>query len=347
MRQLLCICAVLAWGTAAYAQSPATTSAPATAPAPATTAAPGGAANALPTAAELAKQVDDGQYRDVLKSLQRVLDLKGTAAAPYNRAEMLMLRAECLLQLRETQGALSTLEAAAKEARGNKDQVPDPDMLGKAVALTVLVNKSPNLQYTPKTHTGPVAPKPINILDRTARTDAFKALFDDVLPDAKAKVRATENAKTLQPILDLAKSIAALRAVEKAATDADNESTVLVSQLTTRATIMLGNSVADMSAAVDSIAANANQVYTYPIPRINPATKQQYFDQGTRRRGLNSDQGARLKTIQQNCAQTISACADLGLALDAVDKFRPIANDADRVTQKAVRVLNDDYRPAP
>jgi hypothetical protein len=353
MKRSLLVYAVLAMGMNAYAQSrPAgPASAPATVTAPATTTAPGGgggaATGALPTVDEITKQVDDGQYRDALKSLQRVLELKGTAAAPYDRGEMLMLRAECQLQIRETAAALVTLDAAAKEARGSNSQAPNPDTLGQSLALTALVNKSSNLQYTPKNHTGPLAPKPFNILDRAARPEAFKALFEDVLPDAKAKVRATQNTTTLQPVLDTAKTIVALRTIEKVANGVEDESKLLASQLTTRATVLLGNSVADMSAATDAIAATANQVYTTPVLRVDPVTKGRYYDQQPHRRGLVNDLPARLKTIQQNCTQAINACGDLGLALDAADKFRSISADADSVAKKAGRVLSDDYTRMP
>jgi hypothetical protein len=291
--------------------------------------------------------VDDGQYREALRSLQRVLGLKGAAAAPYNRAEMLMLRAECQLQIREPSAALTTLDAVAKEARGSKDQASNPDMFGKALALTVLVNKSANLQYTPKTRTGPLAPKPINILDRAARPEAYKALFTDILPDAKAKVRAMENTTALQPLLDTAKALAALRGMEKVANGAEDESAMLANQLATRATILLGNSVADMNAAADSIAATANQIFTTPVMRVDPVTKKSVIDQVPHRQGLVNDLPARLKTIQQNCTHVINACADLSLALDSAEKFRAISSDADTVARKAGNALNDDYSRLP
>jgi len=336
MKQFTYVCVALTFAATAFAQSQPAGPSSATVSTPATATAPGGVASAsggLPTAADLAKQVDDGQYRDALKSLQRVLDLKGSAAAPYNRSEVLMLRAECQLQIREMQGALSTLDAVAKEARGNKDQAPNPDMLGKALALTTLVNKSSNLLYTPKTHTGPLAPKPINILDRTVRPDAFKALFDDLLPDAKAKVHAMQTTTTLQPILDTAKMVTALRAIERVANGAEDESKALADQLTTRATILLGNSVADLSAATDAIATAANQVYVTSSVRTESATGKSVVDHVPHRRGLANDQAARLRTIQQNCTQTIGACSDLSLALDATEKFRSIATDADGVSK--------------
>jgi hypothetical protein len=300
---------------------------------------------ALPTAVDVRKQVDEAQYRDALKNLQRILDLKGPPAAAYDRAEMLLLRAECQLQIRQFQAARTSLDAAVKEARG---PVPSPDQLAKALALSALVAKSPNMLYTPRNRTGPLAPKPIDILDRVTRPAAFKALFEDSLPDGKARVRNAAIAETLPPILDAARDLATLRAIEKAATDDDAQSKALVADLAKRAIILLGNSVADMNGTVETIATGANLKYGMPVQRVDPVSGQTAMDQISRRRGLLGDEPARLRSIQQACTQVIATCRELPLALDAAETFNAIAGDADAVAKKAARVLSDDYsRPAP
>jgi hypothetical protein len=302
----------------------------------------------LPTAAEVRKQVEDGQYRDGLKDLVRILDLRGPPTAAYDRAEMLQLRAECQLQLRQTSAAQASLDAAVKEARGSKDVPPNPDRLGQALALSALVAKSPNLLYAPKSRTGPLAPKPINILDRTARPAACKALFDDSLPDVKTRVRIALDASAMPPVLDAAKAVATLRALEKAGTGDDAQSKRLAEELAPRAVLRLGNSVADMDGAARTIVSAANMVYSTPAVRVNPVTGVRTFDQIARRRGLVGDDAARLKSIQQTCAQIITACQDLPLALDATDDFNAIAKNADALAQAVGKALADDYsRPPP
>ena len=301
----------------------------------------------LPTAAEVRKQVNDGQYRDALKSLLRVLELKGTPAAAYDRAEMLLLRAECQLQIRETQAAQSTLDATVKEARGGNGIPPKPDALGKALAFSALITKSPNMLYTPRSRTGPLTPKPINILDRAARPAAYKALFEDSLAGVKAHVLAAQGAATMPPILDTAKEVATLRALEKAGTEDDAQSKPLALQLAGTASVVLGNAVAGMNGDIDAIAGGANLIYALPIQRVDMVTGVRSVDQITHRRGLVNDEAARLKAIQQNCAAIITACYDLRLALDTPDPFAGIAGDANTLAQKAGRVLNDDYSVAP
>ncbi len=155
----------------------------------------------LPLPGDLKQQVDAGEYRDALKGLSRVLDLKGAAAEPYNRFEMLTLRAECQLQLRQTAAALDSLTAAQKQAasQGNADGV------GASLAFADLIQRSPALRYTPKASNGPLAKKPIDILDRSQRPQAYEALFADELTSAQQKVRQAETARQMPPILEAAK----------------------------------------------------------------------------------------------------------------------------------------------
>jgi hypothetical protein len=301
----------------------------------------------LPTAAGVRKQVEDGQYRDALKNLLRILDLKGPPAAAYNRVEMLLLRAECQLQIRETQAAQTALDAAEKEARGGNGVPPDPGQFGKALAFSALIAKSPGMLYTPQIHTGPLAPKPINILDRAARPTAYKALFTDSLAEVKIKVRVAQGVNAKPPILDAAKAVATLRALEKAGTGDDAQSKVLAAELATRATLLLGNSVADMNGTVDTIAGGANLIAALPVLSVDAVTGLRTVNQVVRRRGLVGDDPARLKAIQQTCAQVSAACADLQLALDASDTFQAIAADAGAVARKAGQVLGDDYARPP
>ena len=157
----------------------------------------------VPMTREIKAQVEAGDYREALKGLLRALDLKGPAAQAYDRVELLMLRAECQLQIKESRACLDSLEAARKEAgvQGKSDGV------GAAMAMALLVQRSTAFRYVPKTAAaGPVAPKPVDILDRQARPEAYKALFADELAGTRQKVRAAETVRTMPPIMEAAES---------------------------------------------------------------------------------------------------------------------------------------------
>ncbi len=161
----------------------------------------------LPTPAEVQKLVDAGQYAAALKQLQRILGLSATLGAAYDRYDMLMLRGECQLQVRQQPAALDSFAAARKEAflQHKPDQAADP------IAMIFLIRSSKAYQYVPK---AAGAERPILILDRTRRTAAFGAILTDEFPAAEKKVAASANMTTIAPLLEVAKSAGILRTVE-------------------------------------------------------------------------------------------------------------------------------------
>jgi hypothetical protein len=295
----------------------------------------------LPTAEEVRKQVDAGEYREALKGLSRIVALKGQAAAGYDRVEMLTLRGECQLQLRETKTALDSLDAAYKEAMlANRDG-------WEPLALAALVQNSPQFKYTPKTKTGPLAPKVVDILDRKERPAAYKALFDDLLGAAKKKVEAAQSSRNMTPILEAAKTTAALRAVEKAGTGETKLSKEMAEDLSRQAVILLSGPMTEMGLRVESIRNYANTISIVSYT-ARDGRGREYVNTVRQRRGLSQDDRDVLKGVQLTCTQVIGAANELAGSLGAqVDTFREIAAKATGVGQRATAVLNTDYNSIP
>src|SRR5258708_11339603 len=106
----------------------------------------GDAATPIPSPGDLRELVQQRHYREALKGLTRLLELKDAAASGFDRHEMLMLRAECLLQIGEAKAAISTLVDAKKEAEKAEREAD----AAQAVALAYLVHKSPGNIYLPR-----------------------------------------------------------------------------------------------------------------------------------------------------------------------------------------------------
>jgi hypothetical protein len=294
----------------------------------------------LPTAALLKSQVEAGEYRPALQGLTRVLALKGPAAEPYDRLEMLLLRAECQLQLRAAAPALEALTQAQKEAvtRG------DADKLGEVSAMMLLIQRSPAMRYTPKQSTGPLAKKPIEILDRGTRKEAYKALFEDELAAARPKVRGAETATRLPPVLEAAKVAGSLRGLEQAATGGEAASKEMTDNLARHAALLVENAVSDMSLKTETIAGRANTVVTSPILHRDPATNQARLVDMSHRRGLDGQETQALQTIDRDCAQVVTVAGDLALALPSqASAFKSSAAAATSLRAKVAAVLNDNY----
>jgi hypothetical protein len=291
---------------------------------------------ALLTGDEVKKLVDSGAYKDALKALLRVLDLKGAAAANYDRHEMLMLKVECQLQLKDQPGAKVTLETARKEAvEAKKD-----GNVAAAAALATLLEKSSAWNYTPKT--GAVK-KPIPILDRTLRKAAFDALFADEFTPLENKVKAAANAKSLGPIVEAARLAGAIRAVERVSTGENKKTEAIVDALTKQSLKLLDDAVTDMAAKTQKIHDSANRVVTETV-NMTDSQGRQYQTLQSRRKGITNQERDALKGIKTEAAKIPTAAGELAafLGSDAAP-FTAIGKKAETVKDTAEKTLTDDY----
>ncbi len=296
---------------------------------------------ALPTSAEIRTQVEAGEFAPALKNLTRVLELKGSAAVPYNRPELLLLRGECLLQTRQATTAKTALDDAFKESLAAGDSIT----AGEALALAALITKSSNMTYTPKKGNSPIAPKPIGILDRAARPDAYKALFDDMLPDTKNKTRAAVQSSSMTAIMSAARDAAALRAMEKLAAGPPDpaDSQKLAADLLNRADALTANSLNQMSTSVHSFSALANQIQAQSIEQVDPVSHVRQIEQVGRRRGLSPSETQSVKSIQQTCTQIVSSLHELSVEFAAPENFKQTTAAAVDLQKATASILNDDY----
>jgi len=289
----------------------------------------------LLTQDELKKLVDSGQYKDALKGMIRVMELKGAAAAPYNRHDLLMLKAECQLQIKETRAAMDTLELARKEAVAESNDAH----AAQAQALVLLIQKSPGLMYTPKTGT---ARKPIPILDRILRKAAYDALFADDMAALELKVKAAVAGKSLVPIAEASKLLSGLRAVEFVSAGDNKQTEQITGDLTKRSLKLFGDALDDLTAQTQRISDSANRVVT---ENVNVTSGGQTFMQTqTHRKGLAGQDAASLKAIKAECEKIPAAAWELAQALGAdTAPFKAVAAKADSLKDKANTVLTDDY----
>jgi hypothetical protein len=290
----------------------------------------------LLTTDELKKLVDSGQYRDALKAMLPILVLKGPAAAPYNRHEILMLKAECQLQLKMNREALDTLDLARKEALA----VPDQPSAAQALALTHLIQKSPGLNYTPKTGT---SRKPITIVDRTLRKGAYDALFADELAPLQQKAKAALAGKSLVPIAEASKLLGGVRAVEFVSTGSNKETEQLTADLTKQSLKLFNDALEDLTARTQRISDSANRIVTENM-NVTDSTGRTWVQQQTRRKGLTPQDSQTLKGIQTESAKIPQAASDLAQALGADNApFKAVAGKAEVLRDKVNTVLTDDY----
>jgi hypothetical protein len=292
----------------------------------------------LPTEKEIRAQVDAGEYRDALKGLLRVLELKGKQAEGIDRVPLLMLRAECQMQIKQTKAALDSLEEARKEALAAQR----PEDVGMALAMSTLIKKSFAFKYKPRTSTGPVTGQPIDILDRKARAEAFKALFADELTSTRIRVRQAELARALPPVVEAATVAAGLRAMEKAGTNDTNQTDTLTRQLGQHAVDLLSGSQADLSAQVDALAKYASTIVTVPVVQYDSVSHKSWIQQVTRPHGLEPDKVQQLKAVQETCMKTKDAAEELAQLLPVqAEAFKSVSTGAVSLAKRAGEVATE------
>lgn len=310
----------------------------------------------LPTQADLHKLFDDGQYQPLIQKLARVLQLKGNPAKAYDRADLYLLRGEAFLQLRQQPRAVESFQLGLKELAA-PDDPKDPrdpktveDDRRALRAVSLLVARSLNYQYTPKTKpVGAPAPlQPISILDLKQRKAAYAALLADVKTEMAPKVKAATAGKTLLPIVDLVKNVGDLRAVEHAATGDTKDSDALLKDVEGHAGDLMANETERDEKRTDRIASLANEriplqdllVGGVVAGRAQPTELQSRF----RLKGLEVQDTKDLKEIIDTCGKIAAVAhdfADVGAASAAT--FQKIEKDASKTAQKAHDTLYADY----
>jgi len=269
--------------------------------------------------------LDAKKYQEAERLVVRLLDLRG-AAAPPDRAQLFILRAECQFQLHQNPSALASLEQAAKEA----SLASNPDDAGQAAAFTYLIQKSPRDLYTPITGT---SKKPIDILDRTTRKTAYQALFADALAILQQKLKTANTDGTLPPILEIAKDVPGLRGAELMSTNATKESDRFASDAARTASKIISTTLSDYETTLSQITMAADQM----VPN-NTGTMNQY-----QRVGLTGDQSQTLQNIENTCRRIPAAVVELTKAFNNPDPFMHLATRAEGIADRARAARTKDY----
>ncbi|MCL2641612.1 MAG: hypothetical protein FWD53_12255 [Phycisphaerales bacterium] len=315
----VCVCLCLSVASLALAAPPATP--------------------ALLTMGEIRSLVEGGRYKDALSPISRALALQGPAAAAYDRHELFMLRAECQLQNKDQTNAIAALNHAKKEAITARQF----GKLAAPTALAALVQKSVGYKYTPKN-----AKEGFSVLDLSQRPAAYAALLADEFPQAKSKVDALNHAKTMAPILEAAKLVGTLRALEIVTKSDPPQTAPLVAAVTTHTDRLTTAAIDSFAKQSTDIRNNAQQIVRDTVGVYDQSSQQSWLQPRTRRRGVTNQEAATLRSIMADCDKIRASAAEIATALATdFETYQAIATKADAMKAKAAVVLNDDYSVVP
>lgn len=306
----------------------------------------------LPTTDELHQLFKDHDYSALLQKLNRVLQLRGEAARPYDLIELNLLKVDAHLQLKELSLASSAATAAVRLI--DEDRTP-PKEAAVARATELMLQRSRAWAYTPRVFPAGHPPQPLGIVDPDARAAVFAAMFDDAKGGILAKVRAGKQSRTLGPIVDAVKAAAEMRTLELAAFGKDEQSAAQLNDLANAAHDVMAKAVKEMGDRQDTINASANELLLAQssaaasiIPKTHPGDifANQNIDV-YHKRGLSIEASRELRGIVSTCDQVrVVARQFANVSKEAAPALKELDAAADKVGLAAKATLEDDYTGA-
>jgi hypothetical protein len=294
-------------------------------------ASPAGAGSPPPTVEQLKAMLAQQQYQEVIRGVARCMALKGPAAQNLDRYELLLLRGEAYLRTRALPPAAEAFAAAQKET-------DDPARRSAARADEILVRKSRPQGYLPKP--SPTSkPAAIPILEEADRKAAFTALLNDELTAVSPKLKAAKAATAMPPIIEVARTLGDLRALELAGSGADAQVKKIGGDIGDRAHSLIDDALKQMNQRVEECWRQGSR-RRYQQNRDGTIGDQLYGMMG-----LTSVETNDLKSIIGTLEKVVPVSADLADVTGATN-LQGDAGEAKRLLARANEVLNYDYSNA-
>jgi hypothetical protein len=315
-----------------------------------------------PSQEEIAKTFETGDYPLVLQQLARVLPLRGKAAAGYDRFELLMLKGETHLRLKQYKTAGDAFGAAAKDT---KDDVHAAT--ARATQRLVREAKGPEIQRRVPKKDEPL--QKADLLDREKRPDALRIVYEDLTAAAEPKIKEAARARTLPPIAEAMTLLLELRDFELAGVggnEAQAKHDDARDDLGKRAQELMARELDRMEESVTAIHESANEVVREQMrssvgsrnstssARLGNSSAGSFGAGGnvndtstvdTIYRGLSKQDQRDLNSIIDTCGRIVTTLDELS-GIDAGD-FQDgdkLAERAKSIRTGARRVLNTPYR---
>jgi hypothetical protein len=327
----LLIAAAFGIGPAAVLVSPAGAQVPpTTAPAAAPAAAPA-------SMRDLRQMLDDKDYANVVKQAGKMLALKGDAAGPISRFQVVMLKGEGQAGMKLSAAAVDTFKSAAKETN-------DPREIALAYWTAELFKRSNALTYIPKSILpGGQRPDPISLLDLSLRTEAFQALLDDQLALLEPRIKSAATSQNIPAIMPVLEQITQLNRLDDIANGNDDRTAKVATELLKHSKGLMINVIKTMWSREGDIETAANK--TIPVNQPQQINGQWVTVTGTKKTGLTRDVIAELHNTIDTCTKVHEASSAFLEMAKTDDGWSALINDSDRVAAKAADLLAADYSP--
>jgi hypothetical protein len=291
---------------------------------------------------DIRQLVAERQYPQAMQRITAALALKGAAGKAVDRYALFMLKGECHLQTKMIPQANDAYANAAKEPAATDAE------RAVAVAYGALLKATKAYAYTPRRVTATEGhASPIDILDKENRRRAFLAMLADEQAANEAKFKAAKAAKSLPPIAETFKPLAAMEGYERAATDDVVKVKELRGELLAKSKKILADALRDMSKRVGDVGKEANTFYETVqevygrAPNGFPTTrKERVF----KKKGLTEANTDLLKEATTTCDKLTLALGEVAKGLGVEEtELDPFGDEARRVRKEVDKILDTDY----
>ena len=202
---------------------------------------------AEPTIEQVQADYKAGSYQDALRKISLIISSPNSMVRPApaspERYDLLMLRGESALALKQRTLAIDSFNSAFRSARTEQD-IARP---ARAYALITLTKGSPGFKYP----AGGAKEGGIDIVSPGSRTKAVGAMYEDRLKDIKPQVEKAMRDTSLVPIHKLLPALRELYALEVTATGKTAESEPLLKSLGGHARKLMTEEVARLNKRLD------------------------------------------------------------------------------------------------
>jgi hypothetical protein len=188
---------------------------------------------------------DKGDYKDCLGKISKLLTTGAYKSDSPERYDLLMLRGESLLRLKQRPAAQAAFESATKMMRKQEDV----QRAAAATALAVLVKASPTLAYQPKKGGG----ASVDIIEPASRQKAMGLLMADLRDQVRPEFTKAINDDSLKPTDKLLRPAWDLYSVEMAATGDAALTSEKLTELGAHARKLIGGELARLNRRLDQL----------------------------------------------------------------------------------------------
>jgi hypothetical protein len=308
----------------------------------------------LPTQDAIKAAFEAGEYQKVVQLVTRAVSAKAgssaaaaaaAAAADYDRYELLTMRGEAYLHLKQNKSAGDSFGMAAKETKDDQKAAT-----ARAMQRTVREARGSTVQRRAKSAgaqaaAAPATPATADLLKPDEREAAFRIVYDNLRDAAASKVKAASDARTLPPIVEALSALADLDDLAQAGAGGDNALAASRQELGDRGRELIARELDRMEKDVAEIKKSAETVVEQRSIAVQSLSTGQGYDKYLSiRRGLTDKDRTDLKDVMKTCERIVPAAEQLARSVSGTAKNADeLVNRSKAVGREAQRVLEAKY----